>query len=558
MRRRATVRFLTAALVSTLLPLSAALAEDTRGKWQFGLGMSYFSTADYIRSNSDLAFAGHTIDQNGLPGVGSTDPRPDGNMRNQASIADDFKIDFSGSYGMTRWLALEIMASYQQSHVGNIEYWTSNSSPAYNGSPSVNTSLSSCGPTGNQSCWNYPTSATEPVVTNSFLPVGQIREIPIHLSGLVRFRPESPLDPYIGLGVGYIYANMKTGTEFNQVAADVSKLRVNAASEGEYTDPARTDKSAAAPGFQPGPLQATVRNSFEWHAISGVDYYVNDHFSFYIDARYAWTSGQVDIRTDDAHQVQFAMLDEGKLVLQQQLFDPAQGPSSGAYLWEDVGLRNPNTGSAIPAGECQNVNGDHGCDNLVRWGQGDRFLETEDKNLNGLLDQNEDDGVIHVFPPGPRDPGEFLDDKTFICVPCIGNESSITPPPSRPMPDTEDLNFNGFMDRYLYYGVDICTTSQGANNPICSGVPPQATPNYVWPGAGCLNTAPIDKTAARQVSTSGSVTYLNNEGCPTPPASAGTSLTKTDSDNVSDVVIIQGGRIRLGGFGLGFGFKFTF
>ena len=86
---------------SWLAGSSRALAEDTKGKWQFGFGLSYFSTVDYIRSNADLAIASGIVDQNGLPSVGSVDERPDINIMNQASIRDDFKLDFSASYGLT-------------------------------------------------------------------------------------------------------------------------------------------------------------------------------------------------------------------------------------------------------------------------------------------------------------------------------------------------------------------------------------------------------------------------------------------------------------------------
>ena len=43
--------------LSWLASSSLVLAEDTKGKWQFGFGLSYFSTVDYIRSNADLAIA---------------------------------------------------------------------------------------------------------------------------------------------------------------------------------------------------------------------------------------------------------------------------------------------------------------------------------------------------------------------------------------------------------------------------------------------------------------------------------------------------------------------
>src|SRR4029077_13090361 len=62
---------------------------------------------------------------------------------------------------------------------------------------------------------------------NGFLPVGTITEVPVTLSGLVRFRPESPFDPYIGGGFGYIFTSLDTSTSrlsspFRLSASDLS------------------------------------------------------------------------------------------------------------------------------------------------------------------------------------------------------------------------------------------------------------------------------------------------------------------------------------------------
>src|SRR6058998_1212086 len=126
MRPFRTGSFVAIALGASLLVSSRALAEDTKSKCQFGFGISYFSTVDYIRSNADIALAEGVIGDNGLPSVGSVDERPDINIQNEASIRDDFKLDFSASYGLTRWFALEAGASYMNAPVGNIEFYTRN------------------------------------------------------------------------------------------------------------------------------------------------------------------------------------------------------------------------------------------------------------------------------------------------------------------------------------------------------------------------------------------------------------------------------------------------
>src|SRR6267143_553532 len=219
--------------IATLVPFSEAVAEDTKGKWQFGFGLSYMATVDYIRSNADIAVAGGVVGENGgLPSVGSVDERPDANILNQPSIRDNFKMDFSASYGLTRWLAVEAAASYMKAPVGNIEFYFHNVHQGLTGQP-TNTLVNACGPDVSQPCWKYTSTLPDETKTNTFLPVGQITEIPIHLSGLIRFRPESPLDPYIGAGVGYILTNMKTGSEFQAREREIAALKVSIADEGE-------------------------------------------------------------------------------------------------------------------------------------------------------------------------------------------------------------------------------------------------------------------------------------------------------------------------------------
>jgi len=556
------VQILTFASIAGLLWTSPARAEDTRGKWQFGFGLSYYSTIDYIRSNADIARASGVVGENGLPSVDAVDDRPDINILNQPSIKDKFKLDLSASYGLTRWLAVEAAVGYLQAPVGNIEFYLNDKMQQLqpSGSP---TGPPLCGPNVDQRCTDFSDPSLNENIHNTFLPVGTITEIPVHLSGLVRFRPESPFDPYIGLGVGYIQTHLSTGDQFNERSREVTSRKITADCEGDFT--VTTCAKKTDPKYVPGdpfekpvpfhtvPLTATVRSSFEWHAVGGVDYYLNERMSFYVDARYTWTGGAVHITTDGEPQVRLAAEDAGRLLLQTK-GTPRNGPGdwtqgedqSGYFLWEDTGfITRDNLSERII---CTNPNNTAhpAC-------AGDGLFETEDKNYNGVLDPGEDDGVIYVLPPGPfHNVGERFDNFTFVCPACIGNGSNNTyfdsngntGRPALQRPDSEDKNYNGYMDRYLSYAIDICSTPDGKGNPGCAGVTPSTTPAYVWPG-GCATIIPgLGSKVA--------------EGCPPPQPFASTSPKTSDIDNTADIYIIQGGRIHLGGFGLGVGMKFSF
>ena len=57
-------------LLACVIPVGSVRAEDTKGKWQIGFGLSYYSTVDYIRSNSDIAIASQTVEEAGSLPVG--------------------------------------------------------------------------------------------------------------------------------------------------------------------------------------------------------------------------------------------------------------------------------------------------------------------------------------------------------------------------------------------------------------------------------------------------------------------------------------------------------
>lgn len=510
-------------------------AEDTKGKWQFGFGLSYMATTDYIRSNSDIAIATSSAGEHeGLPAVTSVDERPDQNMLNEPTVADNFRFDFNASYGVTRWLALELATGYMKSDVGNIEFYFKDQTINYTGSPAAE-GPPLCGPNRNAPCYRYGFNAPSSPATNTFVPVGTITEVPLQLSALVRFRPESPLDPYVGLGIGYLFTDLKKGDEFSNRGQGIADLTVSTEIAGEYTDNSHPTRVSAS-GFSVGPMNAEVTSDFSWHAVGGVDYFINDHFSVYVDARYTWTDAAVNITIDGAHQVLLATLAPSKLQT-VRVDSPDQ--------WEDRGIAG-----------CGSCTGDH-------------FISTEDGNGNGTFDNpsnnvpggTEGFGKLYFFPagPNPNNPN-CANPASSQCtwteadaIAGVGGahlidctNDTICPWRDHASFDTEDLNGNRILDRYLLYGVDVCSLPGAATNPVCVDQEKPTIPQYVWPGSGCT-PVPQDATLGN---------FLG-EGCP-PGSNQSTQVTLADSDNASDTYIIQGGEIKLGGFSLGIGFKITF
>jgi|GEM_PF-2682981 len=326
-----------------LLVSSRVGAEDTRKKWQLGGGISYFSTIDDIRSNSTTAYAPTNVTTGGsLPSIVFSDPRPDANELNQPTIQDGWKLDFNASFGFTRWFALEVGASYFQGPVGNIEFYSEDRSL-----PVALVSTTENPPDGSANCAVEEclkmSGAPDPqvVIKNGFVPVGQLTEVPIQLSGIVRFRPESPFDPYVGGGIGYIFTGLDTsqsdvGTpititasnyrgdnrqvvmrNFDDVQAYTNGLIVKSIGTGAraiQTFPVNLEdlhEIETVGGTPITGLTATVNSAPEFHLMGGVDYYFTNHFSLYIDGRYTWAQSKVEVRIDGQTQILSAIQDYG-------------------------------------------------------------------------------------------------------------------------------------------------------------------------------------------------------------------------------------------------------
>ncbi len=342
---------LKAALALSLLLVSSKIgAEDTRKKWQIGGGISYWSTIDDIRSNSTTAYAPDDGTGSGaLPSILFSDPRPDANELNQPTIQDGWKLDFSASFGVTRWFALEIGASYFQGPVGNIEFYSEDRHLSINLTPTTQDPADGSANCSNPNGPNFVadcramSGSTDPgiVIRNGFVPVGELTEVPVQLSGIVRFRPESPFDPYVGAGIGYIFTGLDTsqsdigtpitlststiaGTNrqvvmknFDDIQAYTNGLLVRSIGSGArkiQTFPLTLDDIAVIDANGGTPitgLTATVDSAPEFHLMGGVDYYFTNHFSLYIDGRYTWAQSKVEVRIDGQNQILSGISDFG-------------------------------------------------------------------------------------------------------------------------------------------------------------------------------------------------------------------------------------------------------
>ncbi len=315
------VFLLVAAFIGAAFTTSAT-AEDLKGKWYFGGNLSYLSTTDSIRSNAAIIFTTNfgddgipfTGDPNELQGCDARgsgsfypasnpfcDPRPDDQLARESTIEETFRLEGTAGYGLTSWLSLQLDASYFKGNVGPIDVYLRETYP-------INTDVSN------------PFNLSTAFDKDATIPTqaGEITEIPVSLTAIVRFRKDSPLNPYVGAGIGMIFVDMNISDDVTTLNNTLASLRVRAVGNqyGKDITPvqyAGYKEDGRIPMVWPASVE--VDDAFEWHLVGGAEYFFNDRWSMVVDARYTFADQQVNISLGGQEQVDF-------ITWPRQLFRP--------------------------------------------------------------------------------------------------------------------------------------------------------------------------------------------------------------------------------------------
>jgi opacity protein-like surface antigen len=293
-----------------LLTTSSARAEDLKGKWYLGGNISFLSTFDDIRSNSNVIIGNFGDD--GIPFTGDPnedqgcldqsvesnspfcDPRPDDLLSRESAIEETFRFEVTAGYGMTSWLSLQFDASYFEGDVGPIDTFVRQ--------PFLGSNLP-----------NNPPGFVGLEERTIPIQAGTITEIPVSLSGVIRFRKDSPLNPYVMIGAGMLFAEMDVSGDVGDLNARLDAARIRFA-RNEYNE------TLTPPEFQGEnvdgtvpllwPVNVNVEDAFEWHLGAGAEYFFNERFSMIFDARYMFANQSVNITLGGEDQVDYIIYSE--------------------------------------------------------------------------------------------------------------------------------------------------------------------------------------------------------------------------------------------------------
>ena len=289
-----------------------ALAEDLKGRWYFGGNLGFLSTTDDIRSNSAIIigrpgddgvpFTGDPNEDQGCPITQANqdfnlfcDPREDDLLGRENTIEETFKLDLTAGYGLTSWLSLQFDVSYFEGDVGPVDAFRREALPFQNA-------------LGTFQGWR---DRDEVITMNA----GQITEIPVTLTGIFRFRKDSPLNPYIGVGAGMIFTELEPSDDLSALNVRLGRLRITGITNERGVDISNPDiqGSTRLDGNIPMvfPVDVDVEDAFVWHLTGGAEWFFNDRFSMVFDARYQFADQEVAIQMRGEDQVDFVIYSEG-------------------------------------------------------------------------------------------------------------------------------------------------------------------------------------------------------------------------------------------------------
>ena len=243
-----------AAFVAAMLP---AHAKDVSRLWFVGGSLAYHTTQDSIENNADL----------------EGDPRPDDLVSREGDLDDTVQLGLHLGAGLSRRFTLQLETGYFRGDIGPVDVYHQEQFPySTTGNPFLLNSISRF-------------EHSEPV------SAGTLTQIPVSLTGTLRFRPDRPLNPYIGAGGGVIFMEFEPTDGFDGVNETMQNLHI-----ASVTDETGNDLTPQwfedrffdynLPSLHD--LTFEVDDSVELHLSAGMEYSLSNRVALIGEARYVW------------------------------------------------------------------------------------------------------------------------------------------------------------------------------------------------------------------------------------------------------------------------------
>ncbi|HKY33532.1 MAG TPA: outer membrane beta-barrel protein [Candidatus Polarisedimenticolia bacterium] len=258
-RRAAVVCLLALAGGSTPAP-----AKNLRGVWYFGGNLFYHTTRDSLISNA----------------ADPADPRPADFLTRETSLEDGVAYGLTAGFGLTDWLSLQLDAGYHKGSLGPVDAYTEARYPV---AGAIN-----------------PNALTLLASKEESIPFsgGDLTQIPVSLSAVLRFRKDRPLNPFLSAGYGRLFLSFDADDEVAALNARMAAMRITRIDneQGIEITPAR-HRPFKAEGRVPSsfPLSVRVQDSDRFDLRAGMEYALTGRMGLVVNAGYVFVSEPVKL-----------------------------------------------------------------------------------------------------------------------------------------------------------------------------------------------------------------------------------------------------------------------
>jgi outer membrane protein W len=239
--------------------VSPVQAKDVKNRWFVGGTLAYHTTEDAVSNNASM--------------VG--DPRPDDYVSRELTVDDTIQFDLLAGFGFTDRFSLQIEAGYFKGDVGSIDVYESKRYPANN--DPLN-----------------PYNLNMTVTSDSSHPftAGSLKQMPVGLTGIFRFRKDRTLNPFVGAGFGLVFMDFEPSDETFALNERLGHLVTTSVTDerGKELIPdffkARVFEDGGL--FRYHGVTFDADTSKEWHLSAGMEYEVGQRLGFVGEVRYTY------------------------------------------------------------------------------------------------------------------------------------------------------------------------------------------------------------------------------------------------------------------------------
>jgi Outer membrane protein beta-barrel domain len=244
-----------------------ALAEDVEKKFRVSASFGMYNVQDEVHSDAanNLILLAPDLEIETL----YRDPRNDSAAFGNLEIKSGGIVSAQAQYALSSIFLVEASAGYQKTDVGDVEVQVQ--------------------------FLGLDLPDIERVHFDTFhVSVGEIEEVPVQLTFLGRFRPRSSLNPFFGVGFGYVFQGFAPSSEFNDLSTTMDSLRGGLAT---VSPDFPGDLSLSNPSATTDLAGATVdiRDTWEWHLAGGMEYSFKRKWSAFFDMRYSFAARSMEI-----------------------------------------------------------------------------------------------------------------------------------------------------------------------------------------------------------------------------------------------------------------------